>query len=149
MPRHWLWTIAIAVGLVAGGARGLAQGGSSGVPGDVLKAFQQAYPAAAITASRPERQDGRTVYRIDARDKGRRRIAVYDRAASLIESAGQVEEKELPAPVVAAIRSHRRAMYVTGMKVTRKGAVHYELTLRGSRRTAMIVKPDGAVVSFQ
>lgn len=60
-----------------------------------------------------------------------------------------VLEKDLPAPVLAAIKSHRRAIFVSGQKITRGGEVEYHLTLKGSRRTAMIVRPDGEVVSFE
>ena len=45
--------------------------------------------------------------------------------------------------------AHRRAIYVTGMKVTRGANVEYRLTVRGSRRTAMVAKPDGTVISFE
>ena len=99
--------------------------------------------------SQTRSQEASTVYRVEGQDEGRRRVAVYDAAVSLIESAEQVDEKALPAPVVAAIRTHRRAIYAVGMKVIRTGATHYELTLRGSRRTATVVKPDGTVVSFE
>ena len=60
-----------------------------------------------------------------------------------------VEEKDLPAAVVAAVHSRPRAIYVSGLKVSRDQDVEYHLTLRGTRRTAMIVKPDGTVVSFK
>jgi hypothetical protein len=33
--------------------------------------------------------------------------------------------------------------------VTRGGAVEYQLTLKGTRKTAMVVKPDGTVLSFK
>jgi hypothetical protein len=60
-----------------------------------------------------------------------------------------VLEKDLPKPVAAAMHSHRRAIFVSATKVTRGGAVEYQLTLKGSRKTAMVVKPDGTVVSFK
>jgi hypothetical protein len=60
-----------------------------------------------------------------------------------------VEEKDLPAPVAAAMHSHPRAIYGSGMKVTRGGTVEYRLTVRGTRKTAMVAKPDGTVVSFK
>jgi len=51
--------------------------------------------------------------------------------------------------VLDAIHSHRRAVFVTAMKVTRKGIVEYQITVRGSRKTAMVAKPDGTVLSFK
>ena len=69
--------------------------------------------------------------------------------ARSIEVAEQVEEKELPPPVAAAMHSHPRAIYVSGLKVTRGGSVEYRLTVRGTRKTAMVAKPDGTVISFK
>ena len=76
-------------------------------------------------------------------------MVLYDAKGAVVEVAEQVEERELPKPVLAAIRSHRRAIYVSGMKVTRGGTVEYRLTVRGTRKTAMVAKPDGTVVSFK
>jgi hypothetical protein len=119
------------------------------LPPAILKAFQQAYPGATISATSQERDAGRTVIRVDSVDKGRRRIVLYDPDSTVIEVADQVDDTELPRPVAAAMHSHPRAIYVSGMKVTRGGSVRYELTLRGTRKTAMVAKPDGTVVSFK
>src|SRR5262245_48304652 len=119
------------------------------LPASVAKAFQQAYPSATISTVVNQNDNNRSVYRIESVDKGRKRVVLYEANGSLIEVADQVEEKELPAPVAAAMHSHRRAIYVSGLKVSRGGNVEYRLTLRGSRKTAMVVKPDGTVLSFQ
>jgi hypothetical protein len=47
------------------------------------------------------------------------------------------------------MHSHPRAIYVSGFKVTRGSNVEYRLTVRGTRKTAMVAKPDGTVVSFK
>lgn len=60
-----------------------------------------------------------------------------------------VLERNLPKPVAAAMRSHPRAIFVSAAKVTRGGTVEYQLTLKGTRKTALVVKPDGTVVSFK
>ena len=118
-------------------------------PPAVAKAFQQAYPGATISATAEQREGNRTLFRVEGVHQGRRRVVLYDANGSAIEVAEQVEEKELPAPVLAAIRAHRRAIYVSGVKVTRGKNVEYRLTVKGSRRTAMVAKPDGTVVSFE
>jgi hypothetical protein len=74
---------------------------------------------------------------------------LYDAGGTAIEIAEQVDEKDLPRPVADAMHSHPRAIYVSGMKVTRGREVEYRLTLRGTRKTAMVAKPDGTVVSFK
>lgn len=121
----------------------------STLPPEVKKAFDQAYPRATISATAPQREGTRTLFRIDSIDAGRRRGVLYDAKGAVVEVADQVEERELPRPVLAAIRSHRRAIYVSGMKVTRGRNVEYRITVKGSRRTAMVAKPDGTVISFE
>ena len=138
--------------LTAGGSAASAQAlpnGTLSVPPAVLKAFQQAYPGATISAASPQRDAERTAFRFDSLDKGRRRVVLYDLNGTVLEVSEQVDEKELPPPVAAAIRAHRRAIYVMGLRVTRGRDVEYHVTVRGSRRTAMVAKPDGTVVSFK
>jgi hypothetical protein len=126
-----------------------APANGTSLPPAVKKAFEQAYPGAAISATAQERDGNQTVFRIESVDKGRRRVLLYDSNGAVIEIAEQVEEKDLPQPVAAAIHSHPRAIYVSGTKVTRGGHVEYRLTVRGTRKTAMVAKPDGTVVSFK
>jgi hypothetical protein len=119
------------------------------MPPAVKSAFEKTYPGATISATTQERDNTRTLFRVDGVHQGRRRVLLYDANGAVIEVAEQVEEKELPAPVAAAMHSHPRAIYVSGMKVTRGGSVEYRLTVRGTRKTAMVAKPDGTVVSFK
>ena len=119
------------------------------VPPAVTKAFQQAYPTATISSTTQEREKDRTLFRVESTDKGRRRSVLYDTNGKVIEVGEQVEEKELPRPVFDAIHAHRRAIFVSARKVTRGTSVEYRITVRGSRRPAMVAKPDGTVVSFE
>ena len=80
---------------------------------------------------------------------GRRHVVLYDAAGKVIEVADEVQEKELPKPVADAMHSHPRAIYASGMKVTRGTSVEYRLTVRGTRKTSMVARPDGTVVSFK
>ena len=129
----------------------LAQAPASGtpLPAAVKSAFDEAYPGATVSSVTQERDGNRPVFRVDGVQSGKRRIALYDANGAAIEVAEQVDEKELPQPVAAAMHSHPRAIYVSGMKVTRGGSVEYRLTVRGTRKTAMVAKPDGTVVSFK
>ena len=99
---------------------------------------------ASVTAQTPRereasRDDG------EGAEEGR----LYDANGAVLEMSEQVEEKDLPKPVLDAIHSHRRAIFVSAMKVTRKGGVEYQITVRGSRKTAMVAKADGTVLSFK
>ena len=126
-----------------------AQAPVARLPLAVKTAFEKAYPGATISSATQERDGSRTVFRVDSTQSGRRRTVLYDASGGVIEVAEQVDEKELPAPVASAMHSHRRAIYVSGLKVTRGSDVEYRLTVRGSRKTAMVAKADGTVVSFK
>lgn len=118
-------------------------------PPAVTEAFQQAYPTATISSTRQEREKERTLFRVDGVDTGRLRSVIYDSRGTVVEVGEQVEESELPKPVFDAIHAHRRAIFVSALKVTRGANVEYRITVRGSRRTAMVAKPDGTVLSFE
>ena len=100
---------------------------------------------AGVTAQTPP--PGTT--RVETVENGRKKTVIYDASGVVLEVSQQVEEKDLPKPVLDAIHSHRRAVFVRAMKVTRKGDVEYQITVRGSRKTAMIAKADGTVLSFK
>ena len=129
----------------------LAQAPANGtsLPAVVKSAFDKAYPGATISSVTQERDTNRTLFRVDSVHQGKKRIVLYETTGAVIEVAEQVEEKELPQPVAAAMHSHPRAIYVSGMKVMRGGSIEYRLTVRGTRKTAMVAKPDGTVISFK
>jgi hypothetical protein len=141
--------VALFMGAAAAAGAQASASQSAALPPEVMKAFRQAYPGATISSTQRTRDNDRTAFRIDSVDSGRRRVVLYDAGGRVIEVSEQVAEKDLPRPVAAAMRSHPRAIYVSGLKVTRGGSVTYHLTLRGTRKTAMVAKPDGAVVSFK
>ena len=118
-------------------------------PTAVTTAFQQAYPTATISSTKQEREKDRTLFRVEGADTGRLRSVLYEANGKVVEVGDQVEEAELPKPVFDAIHAHRRAIFVSALKVTRGADVEYRITVRGSRRTAMVAKADGTVVSFE
>ena len=136
--------------ILAGAPTLLAQSnGAAALPAAVRKAFEQTYPGAVISTATQTPDGSQTVFRVDSTDKGRRRVVLYDAGGKVVEVSEQVAEKDLPKPVADAMHSHPRAIYGSGWKVTRGGNVEYRLTVRGTRKTAMIAKPDGTVVSFK
>ena len=145
-------TVALASSVaMALGATLIAQAPAAGaaLPAAVKKAFEQSYPSAAISATTETSENNQPRFRIDSMDNGRRRVLLYDAAGTAIEVAEDVQEKELPKPVADALHSHRRAIFVSAMKVTRGGKVEYRLTARGSRKTSMVAQPDGTVLSWK
>jgi hypothetical protein len=119
------------------------------LPPETMQAFQQAYPDATITTTLRDRLDGRTVFIVDSVDKDRRRVVTFDERSAVVSIAEQVEEADLPPPVAAAMHADARLNFVAGVKFTRGSTIEYRLTVRGARKTAMVVKPDGTVVSFK
>ena len=87
--------------------------------------------------------------RVETVENGRKKAVLYDANGAVLEISEQVGEKDLPKPVLDAMHSHPRAIFVSAMKVTRKGNVEYQITVRGSRKTAMVAKADGTVLSFK
>jgi hypothetical protein len=87
--------------------------------------------------------------RVETIEKGRKTVVIYDATGAVIETSEQVAEKDLPKPVLDAVHSHRRAIFVSALRVTRKSGVEYQITVRGSRKTAMVAKADGTVLSFR
>lgn len=100
---------------------------------------------ASVTAQTPPT----SAKRVETMENGRKKVVLYDAKGAVLEMSEQVGEKDLPKPVFDAIHSHRRAIFVSAMKVTRKGGVEYQITVRGSRKTAMVAKADGTVLSFK
>jgi hypothetical protein len=90
-----------------------------------------------------------TTKEVESMENGRKKVVVYDARGGVVATSEQVGEKDLPKPVLDAIHSHRRAIFVSAVKVTRKGSVEYQITVRGSRKTAMVAKADGTVLSFK
>ena len=87
--------------------------------------------------------------RVETTENGRKKVVLYDFNGAVLETSEQVGEKDLPKPVLDAIHAHRRAIFVNAMKVTRKSGVEYQITVRGSRKTAMVAMADGTVLSFK
>jgi hypothetical protein len=125
------------------------QGPARDLPTPVLTAFQKSYPGATINNVSTERDGNSLAFRVDATDRGLRRVILYSITGSVIESSEQVSEKDLPKPVLDAMHSQKKAQFVKGMKLTRSVNTYYELTLRGTRKTTMTVKPDGTVLEFK
>ena len=146
----WRMLAATVIVLLAGAPTPLAQSnGAASLPPAVRRALEQSYPGAAVSTATQTRDGNQTVFRIDSTDKGRRRIVLYDANGKVVEVSEQVAEKDLPRPVADAMHSHPRAIYGGGWKVMRGSSVEYRLSVRGTRKTAMIAKPDGTVVSFK
>ena len=146
--RHLVTATAIV--MLAAAATTFAQSnGAASPPPAVKKAFEQSYAGATISSVTQTRDGNQSVFRVDRTDKGRRRVVLYEPGGRAVEVSEEVMERDLPKPVADAMHSHPRAIYGSGWKVTRGASVEYRLTVKGTRKTAMIAKPDGTVLSFR
>ena len=100
---------------------------------------------ASVTAQTPSP----STKRVETLEQGRKKVVLYDAKGAVIETTEQLAEKDLPKSVLDAIHSHRRAIFMSAVKVTRNNGVEYQITVRGSRKTSMVAKPDGTVLSFK
>jgi len=147
--RRQVVTVTAFVLLAATGTTFAQSNGAASPPPAVKKAFEQSYPGATISSVTQTRDGKQTVFRVESTDKGRRRVLLYEAGGRAVEVSEEVTEKDLPKPVADAMHSHPRAIYGSGWKVTRGGSVEYRLTVKGTRKTAMIARPDGTVLSFK
>jgi hypothetical protein len=147
--RRRVVTASALVVLAGSGATSGQPNGAASPPPAVKKAFEQSYPGAMISSVTQTRDGKQTIFRVESTDKGRRRVLLYEAGGRAVEVSEEVTEKDLPKPVADAMHSHPRAIYGSGWKVTRGGSVEYRLAVKGTRKTAMIARPDGTVLSFK
>jgi len=152
--RRLIQSLMVVVALACGGTAAAQVGPAPTgperqLPSSVLTVFRKAFPNASITGAEQERQDGKIVFSIECQDGPRQRRLVYALDGTVVESAEQVTETELPDAVRNAMRSYKRVTFLRGMRVTRGARVQFDLAVRGTRRTRMILEPDGTVVSFK
>ena len=93
------------------------------LPPAVASAFKKAYPNAVINASAKEEENGETVYEIESVDKGMNRDLLYRADGTVLECEEQIKEADLPAPVIAALKTLYPKATVTKAERTTKGAL--------------------------
>lgn len=119
------------------------------LPRPVSSAFRKAYPGVTFESAARVQENGGVLYRIESVDQTRSRGLLYAPDGSLVEIVDEVSEGELPEPVRAAARSHRRATIERAARITRGAKTWYEVTLKGSRKTHLAAEPDGKILSFE
>lgn len=123
------------------------QAKKTGLPPAIETAFKAAYPTATIKKVSKEKENGKEVYEVESVDGGLTRDLIYlpDGTVELVEE--QVAEADVPAAVVAAIKTNFPKATVTRReKVTEKGAVRYEFQLKGAKVSSVEFTPDGQLV---
>jgi hypothetical protein len=114
------------------------------LPPAVASAFKKAYPNAVINASAKEEENGKTVYEIESVDKGMNRDLLYSADGTVLECEEQLKETDLPAPVIAALKTRYPKATVTKAERTTKGTLlQYDLALAGAPVAELSLLADG------
>jgi len=114
------------------------------LPPAVASAFKKAYPNAVINASAKEEENGKTVYEIESVDKGMNRDLLYAADGTVLECEEQIKEADLPAPVIAALKTLYPKATITKAERTIKGTLlQYDLTLAGAPVAELSLLADG------
>jgi hypothetical protein len=118
------------------------------LPAAVASAFKKAYPDAVINASSTETEDAKTIYEIESVDKGMNRDLLYAADGTVLECEEQIEEADVPAPVMAAMKKAYPQATITKVERTTKGkTLQYDFTLAGAPVPEASFLPDGSPVA--
>jgi uncharacterized membrane protein YkoI len=99
------------------------------VPAAVHSSFKQAYPGSKDVKYQEETADGKTVYEVEFKDKGKNHEASYSAEGSLIETEETIKTSELPKPIVDAVK-----------------AKYPKAVLKEAEK---VLKPDGTVSGYE
>jgi uncharacterized membrane protein YkoI len=118
------------------------------LPGEVLSAFQKAYPKATIKGLSKEEENGKTYYEVESLDGKTTRDISYLADGSVAE----IEETIMASALPEAVRTSVSKEYPKGKiakceKVTRESTVEYEIHVAIGKAThELVVDPAGKVV---
>ena len=118
------------------------------LPVPVLSSFQKAYPGATIKGLAREVEEGKTYFEIESVEGKVKRDLLYLADGTLVEIEETVGEADLPIPVKAAAAArYPKGKVVRAEKVTRGGAVSFELRVRvGKAQIEMSIDAAGKVL---
>ena len=120
------------------------------LPAAIDAAFKKAYPAATIKHVSKEKENGREQYEVESVDQGRARDLIYLADGSVVEMEEELAEADVPAAVVAAIKSRYPKATLTKrerLTITKGNVVQYECTISGAKVASVTLTGDGTWVS--
>jgi hypothetical protein len=121
------------------------------LPGEVLSAFQKAYPKATIKGLSKEEENGKTYYEIESLDGKTARDISYLADGKVAEIEEAVATSALPAAVKATVgKEYPKGKIVKSEKTTRESTVEYEIHVTvGKDKHELVVDPSGKVVKHE
>ena len=123
------------------------------VPQAVREAFQKAYPGAKGAKYSKESEDGKTLYEVEFKEKGKEIEAVYKADGSLYETEEEIDIRDLPEQIVQAIKkAHPEAVLKEAEKITGSDGKPrgYEVEVKvGKKELELELTADGNIVKTE
>lgn len=157
--RSWV-ALSAAAGLVILAAAALADDKKTEkitpdkLPKKVMDAVKDRFPDAEITSAEKETEDGKVVYDIELKHKGRKYEMDIQEDGTIIEVEKQVDAKDLPEEVAKAIKAKfpdatiKEIMEVNKVKDKKETPDHYEVVLvtKDKKEMEVTVSLDGKTI---
>ena len=140
--------------LLAGGARAGDKVPLDKVPKAVMDAIKARFPDADITSVEKETEDGKVVYDIELKSKGRKYEMDIKEDGTVLEVENEIPVKNLPEAVTKALDAKypkstiKEVMEVNKVNGSQETPDHYEVTLTTAdgKGKEVTVSLDGATV---
>ena len=123
----------------------------SQVPEPVTAAASRRYPKAQISRWSSEVEEGRTIYEASILENSSTRQIEFAEDGTLVAVGENITVSALPGPVISAVRArHPKASIAKAEKLTKSGAVQYEVVLqRSAKREEVLLTAAGKLVKEQ
>jgi hypothetical protein len=126
------------------------------IPKAVMDTIKARLPGAEITSAEKETEDGKVVYDIELKHKGRKYETDIQEDGTLIEIEKEVALKDVPEAVTKALKEKypdatvKEVMEVNKVKGKTETPDHYEVTLKvGDKEREVLVSLDGKSVKTE
>ena len=120
---------------------------STQVPAAVTAAASKQYPNAKISHWSKETEDGKTTYEASVVEGSSKRDVVLAEDGTLVAVEEAVAVSALPGPVTSTVQEkYPKAIIAKAEKITKDGAVQYEVGLRKASKKEVLLTADGKVI---
>ena len=124
------------------------------LPKAVMDAIKGRFPDAEITSAEKEKEDGKVVYDIELKSKGKKYEMDIKEDGTIVEIEKEVALKDVPEAVKKAVEAKypkstiKEVMEVNKVKGKEETPIHYEVTLETAEKKSLevIVSLDGKSV---
>ena len=124
------------------------------MPKVVMDAVKAKFPDAEFTSVTKETEDGKVVYDIELKQKGKKHEMDIKEDGTVLEIEDEVDAKDLPAAVTKALEEKypksklKEAMAVNKVTGTEIKLLHYELTVETAEKKSVevLITADGKSV---